>query len=78
MADWKDQLREANYGGAAFGVRSHDRSGGRRIGVHTFVLRDTPFVEELGRQVRRFAIEGYIVGDDYTRNRDRLLGRLEG
>jgi len=75
---WRDELRNASYGGAAFGVRNHGRSGGRRLGIHTFVLRDTPFVEELGRQVRRFSIEGYIVGDDYIRNRNRLLDRLEG
>lgn len=74
---WKDRLFDASYRGVPFGVRENSRSGGRRVGVHEYPLRDTPLIEELGRAPRRFSVDAYIVGDDYARVRDRLIRRLE-
>lgn len=78
MADWKDRLRPASFRGVPFGVELYSHTGGRRVGVHVFPLRDTPLVEEMGREVRTYNVEAFIVGDDYAERRDRLVERLEG
>lgn len=91
MSDWRDNLRRvqitvdgrtfdavgAAFRGAAFFVESSERSGGRRVVVHEFPLRDEPFVEDLGRRARKFRVEGYLIGSDYMAQRDALLAALE-
>lgn len=78
MADWKDRLRPASFRGVPFGVQSTAREGGRRVAVHVFPQRDTPLVEEMGREPRAFSVEAYIVGDDFAERTARLIARLEG
>lgn len=71
------QLIGASFRGVAFFVDSSQRSGGRRTVEHEFPFRDDPFVEDLGRRARSFAVEGYVLGDDYLTQRDALLAALE-
>jgi len=78
MADWKDRLRPASFRGVPFGVQSTAREGGRRVAVHVFPQRDTPLVEEMGREPRTFNVEAYIVGDDFAERTEKLIARLEG
>lgn len=78
MADWKDRLRPASFRGVPFGVEAYSHTGGRRVGVHEYPLRDTPLVEELGRVARTYSVEAFLVGDDFAERRDRLVERLEG
>ncbi len=68
----------ASFRGVTFLVESEERSGGRRAVVHEFPLRDDPFVEDLGRRARGFRLDGYVIGDDYLTQRDKLLDALEG
>ncbi|HET9063678.1 MAG TPA: DNA circularization N-terminal domain-containing protein [Candidatus Binatia bacterium] len=84
---WRDDLRRvtiggrqligASFRGVPFFVDGSDRSGGRRIVVHEFPLRDDPFVEDLGRKARPFRVDGYVVGDDYLAEKNALLTALE-
>ncbi len=85
---WRDTLRRvrlpdgrevvgASFRGVPFFVDASERTGGRRAVVHEFPMRDQPFVDDLGRQARKFPIEGYVVGEDYMVDRDRLLAALE-
>lgn len=84
---WREDLRRVSFGGremigasfrgVPFFVDSSERSGGRRLVVHEFPLRDDPFVEDLGRRARPFRIEGYVIGDDYLAQKDALLSALE-
>jgi prophage DNA circulation protein len=85
---WRDDLRRvtlpdgrrligASFRGVTFFVAESERSGGRRIVTHEFPLRDDPFVEDLGRRARVFPVQGYVIGDDYVRERDELLAALE-
>ncbi len=71
------QLVGASFRGVAFFVDTAERSGGRRAVVHEFPLREDPFVEDLGRRARSFRVDGYVVGDDYLAQRDKLLAALE-
>lgn len=77
MPSWKDRLLPASFGGVPFKVREQELAGGRRAAVHEYPLRDRPFVEELGREVRRFQVEGYVLGEDYALQRDRLQAVFE-
>jgi prophage DNA circulation protein len=74
---WRDELQPASFRGAAFFVSSHDASTGRKIIVHEFPLRDTAFVEDMGRRNRVFSIEAYVIGSDYMAARDALIDALE-
>jgi prophage DNA circulation protein len=84
---WKDQLGRvdfqgrqligASFRGVSFFVDTAERSGGRRTVTHEYPKRNEPFVEDLGRSARGFAVEGYVIGPDYLAQRDALLDALE-
>ncbi len=84
---WREDLRRisiagkklvgASFRGKPFLVELSERSGGRRVVVHEFPLRNDPFVEDLGRRARTFRVDGYVIGDDYLAQRDSLLAALE-
>ena len=79
---WRDRLRPAAYRGAPFFIEDSQASGGRRLGVHVYPLRETPYVEDLGRKPRRFKVTGFVIeghtpGSTYMEGRDLLQDRLE-
>ncbi|MES2170561.1 MAG: DNA circularization N-terminal domain-containing protein [Actinomycetota bacterium] len=71
------RLVGASFRGVPFFVEESDRAGGRRLVTHKFPFRNDPFVEDVGREARDFKITGYVIGDDYLTQRDRLLSALE-
>ncbi len=78
MSTWRNQLLPASFRGVPFGVKSADMSGGRRVVKHEFPLRETaPFSEDMGKLGRTFAMEAFVVGDDYMSGRNALLDALE-
>jgi len=65
MGDWRETVRdEARFRDVPFFVDVAEREGGRRTVPHVFPLRDKPFIEDMGRALRMFPVEGYVVGDD--------------
>lgn len=72
-----DNLRPASFRGVPFGVEASGFAGGRRAQVHEYPQRDVPYVQDLGRSVRRIRFEAFVVGPDYVEQADRLLGALE-
>lgn len=75
---WEPLVRSlASFRGVPFNVDAAERQGGRRGVTHEYPFRDEPFREDLGRQVRKFTVEGHVVGPDYLTARDRLLAALE-
>lgn len=74
---WRDTLRSASFRGVAFKVEAHDAKFGRRQATHEFAERDEPFTEDLGRRAREFTVEGYLIGEDYPAQRDRMIGACE-
>ena len=69
---WRDRLLSASFRGAAFHVRQHSETGGRRLVVHEYPGEEEPFTEDLGRRAGGWQVEGYIVGGDYHAARDGL------
>lgn len=74
---WRDQLRPGSFRGAAFLIKHHDLQVGRRIALHQYPLRDTPWAEDLGRRAREFSIECFVLGPNYMAARDALIAALE-
>ena len=77
MANWRDNLREASFRGVPFLVDSAQFEGGVRTVSHTYPQRDEPLVEWLGRKVRQYKIEAFLVGDDYAANLQKLVAAIE-
>lgn len=84
---WREDLRRVNFAGrnlvgasfrgVPFFVEIVELSTGRRLVVHEFPLRNTPFVEDLGQRARKFRVDGYLIGDDYLTQKTSLLDALE-
>jgi prophage DNA circulation protein len=71
------QLRPASFGGIAFVVLAGSARFGRRQVVHEYPYRDTPWIEDMGRAVRRFSVSAFLVGDDVIARREKLISRVE-
>lgn len=70
-------MQPASFRGVAFKVDSDDLQVGRRTVLHEYPGRDTPSVEDLGRETREYAISAYLIGPDFIAERDRLIEALE-
>lgn len=74
---WKDRLQPASFRGVAFKVDGDDLQVGRRTVLHEYPGRDTPSVEDMGRETREYSISAYLIGANYMAERDRLIDVLE-
>ncbi|HEY2210277.1 MAG TPA: DNA circularization N-terminal domain-containing protein [Bradyrhizobium sp.] len=74
---WRSRLLPGSFNGVQFHVDVGARSSGRRIALHEFPKRDTPYAEDMGRRARRFSVTCYVLGPDYTFNRDALIEQFE-
>lgn len=61
--DWPRTLRRASYKGASFFVERDGVETGRRLVVHEFPHRDTPYVEDMGRDAYKMSVTAYVVGN---------------
>lgn len=77
MADWRKELQPASFRGVPFEVLNESSPFGRRVQVHEFVQRDTPYAEDLGRVTRTFSVTGFVGGDACFVRRDALLAVLD-
>ncbi|WP_433693209.1 DNA circularization protein [Paraburkholderia phenoliruptrix] len=82
--DWFRNLKQASYGGVAFGVESVRTAAGRKTSVHTYPFRDDVWVEDLGKRPRQFEVLGFLVEGDLVTGggavisqRDRLFQACE-
>lgn len=77
ISPWRMRLQPASYNGVAFHVETGMRAGGRRIALHEFPKRDTPYAEDMGRKAKRFTVQAYVIGPDYEDQRDALIAQFE-
>lgn len=70
---WQAEIRPATFRGIAFFIARSEGAFGQRGVPHEFPNRDIPYFETLGRKARRFTVTGYVIGSDYTRQKDRML-----
>jgi prophage DNA circulation protein len=81
---WRDALMlQASFKGIIFHVETGARLSGRRSVVHEYPKRNDPYAEDMGRQARRFNIQGYLIYRpnnplyEYTSQRYKLYSALE-
>jgi prophage DNA circulation protein len=85
---WRDELLPASFRGALFHVQLGTKESGRRIALHEFPKKDTPYAEDMGRRARAFTVRGYCIvfptdtdiplyRRDYRVARDQLITELE-
>jgi len=70
-------MQQGSFRGVAFGVKSQDTEGGRRVAKHEYPGRDVPWAEDLGRKARTHSLEMLLVGSDYMVRRDAMRTALE-
>jgi prophage DNA circulation protein len=74
---WTDKFRKGSFRGVAFFVDKHELSSGRRFQNHEFPQRDKSRSEDLGRKIRKFTLDLFVLGEDYFEDRDALIAALE-
>lgn len=74
---WRDRLTNASFRGVNFKVEVGGKSGGRRVAPHEFPKKDKGYAEDMGKRLKRFRVTGYVIGDDYDRQRDALEQALD-
>ena len=74
---WFKNLREATFRGVPFLVDGSDGTFGRRNVQHIFPQKNDPRVEDLGRAPRIIGLTGFLLGDDYMEQRDKLQAACE-
>lgn len=82
-APWRLALRQATFRGAPFHVFVGTKIGGRRIALHEYPKRDTPYAEDMGKRTISFKIMAYLIegdskiGKDYRQARNGLMQALD-
>jgi prophage DNA circulation protein len=85
---WRDELLPAAFRDALFHVEIGAKESGRRIVVHEFPKKDSPYAEDMGRRARMFTVRAYCIvfptdtdvylfQRDYRPARNRLIDALE-
>jgi hypothetical protein len=74
---WRSKYQEAAFRGVQFFVETDARQGGRRVAVHEYPKRNTPYAEDMGRKAKRFLVQGYLIGPRYLDQKNRLIEALE-
>lgn len=75
---WRDGFSaRGSFKGAKFYVQDSELEVGRRVQLHEYPLRDTPYAEDLGRKARKLQFEAYCIGSDYNVARDALIAKVE-
>lgn len=75
--EWASKLQRGSFRGAPFFIDSHEFSGGRKAVDHEFPQREQTRSEDLGRRIRQFNLNFFLLGDDYFAQRDVMLDALE-
>jgi prophage DNA circulation protein len=74
---WLDQLRPASFRGMPFQVDSVEISAGNNLVVREYPFQDLPTVFAMGKAAEEIKLSGYVIGPDYTTQRDELREQLE-
>jgi prophage DNA circulation protein len=74
---WREDYRQASFRGAPFFVATADSAYGRRVATHEHAQRDVPYNEDMGRKVRAFTVDAYLLGTNYNLARDALIKACE-
>jgi len=74
---WKEKLQPASFRGVPFSVEYAPVIGGRNIVIHQFPGQDNPHNEDLSKKPREFPIDGFIVGENFVEQSEKLISAFE-
>lgn len=79
---WRDNLQEASFRSVPFYVTTTSSGVGRRMVLHQYPGKDTPYPEDLGADADEYTITGFIIQNtfnnfDYFNERDALISALK-
>ena len=70
-------IQPASFRGVPFAVDGTSGANGRKVAVHAYPFRDSPWVEDLGRANREGTLEGFLLAQDIDSTRQALLDACE-
>jgi prophage DNA circulation protein len=71
--NWRESLQPVSFRNKKFYVYSSNTSGdARRIVTHEYPQQDIPYHEDMGQQFRVYELSGYVIGDNWEKERDEL------
>lgn len=76
MSFW-DELQQASFRGVPFGVLGGEGRFGRRSVPHQYPFRDKPYIEDMGRSIRRIALGGFLVENSLVYGGGSVIGQRE-
>lgn len=74
---WRKKYRQAFFRTATFLVEADMQASGRRVALHQYPKRNTPYAEDMGRSARQYKVQGYLIGPTYLDDKDTLITALE-
>jgi prophage DNA circulation protein len=74
---WRKALTPATFRSVVFHVEAGGPASGRRISLHEYPKKDTPYAEDMGRRARRYSVIGYLIGPQYLTTKTQLIAALE-
>lgn len=78
MPAWLDQLQPASFRGVSFQVDTIEHQAGDNVVLREYPFQDLPTVFRMGEGTEEIKFSAYVIGDDYTTQRDRLREVLTG
>jgi len=75
--EWLEKYRTGSFRGVEFKTRSHTMTGGRRKQDREFAKRELGNSEDLGKKLKTFSLDLYVLGSDYFAQRDALEKALD-
>jgi prophage DNA circulation protein len=59
---WRRHWVQAKFRDAIFYVETDQRGSGRRVALHQYPKRNTPYAEDMGRAAVQIQVNGYVIG----------------
>ncbi len=78
MPAWLDQLQPASFRGVPFHVDSIEHQAGDNVVLREYPFQDLPTVFRMSEAAEEIKFSAYVIGDDYTEQREQLRGVLTG
>jgi prophage DNA circulation protein len=74
---WREKYVSGSFRGVPFKTESSSVEGGRRKQKREFAQREVGNTEDLGKKLKDFKMELYVIGGDYFTDRDALEEALD-
>jgi prophage DNA circulation protein len=79
---WRAKYRQASFRQARFFIEVASRVSGRRVAIHEYPKKSTPFSEDMGQRAVHFTVTGFVIanvnnGFNYIQDMQALINACE-